>query len=122
MAQRNPMLWAVQSYPLSYIRISLEVADKKGSAFCDGNAASHETHFYCDPHEIDKVPWDVVLGTRWTGSQIIDGKRKRCAEILIPELVETSYILDIRCQSLDNLDVPVGVRHMLIIDPSFLVP
>lgn len=122
MARRNPMLWRVQSHPLCYVRVSLDAADKDGTVFSDGNAACDETDFYQNASDIDKVPWDVVLGRRWTGSRIIDGKRKRAAEVLIPELIETSYILDIRCQRLDNLDVPVGLSHLLVRDPSFLVP
>jgi len=123
MVSRNPMLWAVHDNPLAYIRISLKVADIEGTVFSNGNAAAEATKFYADPSDVERLPWDVIFGQKWTGGKIVDGRRKRCAEILIPDVVENRFFLDIRCnRDPESLAVPSQFRSFLKFDPQFLEP
>lgn len=122
LARRNPMLWRVQDKPISYVRVRLEVADKDGALFTDGNAACNETQFYSEPSDVTKIPWDVVLGRRWTGKRIVDGKRKRSAEVLVPERIETSYIIDVRCKNRADFETSRDFAHLLVEDPQALAP
>lgn len=122
LVRRNPMLCAVSRYPRAYIRVDCRVADKPGTAFSDGNAASDGTLFYQDPSDIEMIPWRVIRAGRWTGQAYPDGKRQRCAEILVPDLVETNYILDVRVRDLNEVDFPLGTRHLCEEDRWFLRP
>src|SRR5271155_1770211 len=68
LARRNPMLLAIKDQPRAYIRIRLEVADEEGVTFADGNAASDSTGFVPGDFGVRRLPWDVILARRWTGS------------------------------------------------------
>jgi hypothetical protein len=81
LARRNPMLWAIGNQPRAYIRIRLEVADEEDVIFADGNAASNSTGFARDEYGAQRLPWDVILARRWTGSRYPDGERQRCSEV-----------------------------------------
>jgi hypothetical protein len=116
------MLLAVSDKARAYIRIALEVADKPGVIFTSGNAASNDTSFESGPFKVHIVHWDVVLSKRWTGRNYPDGKRQRCAEVLVPDLVETKYILDIRCLNLQDVRLPQALSHLLREDPASLAP
>ncbi len=116
MARRNPMLWVRRCLPRAYIRLKLEVADKSGTVFSDCNASSYWAKFYRDPEDISQIPWEVILAPTWTG--LPDGKRKRCAEILVPGGVEPSFILDIRSKY--TVNVPSGYEGLLIEDHEYL--
>jgi len=118
MARRNPMLWTLRNLPRAYIRVSLEVADKDGTAFSNCNASSYWARFYQGSSNIDQLPWDVILAPTWT--QFPDGKRKRCAEVLVPEIIEPSFILDIRCKYIEDDLVLPECKSLLLIDHDFL--
>lgn len=122
LVRRTPMLWAIKDSPRVCIRVDVRVCDKQGTIFTDGNAASDATHFFNKPWEIDELPWDILLRKRWTGSQIQDGTRKRCAEMLIPDLIEVDYILDVVCSPLCGADFPLGHRGLREDIPWFLEP
>jgi len=120
--RRTPMLWDIKDHPHVCIRLDLRVVDKPGALFTDGNAASGETHFFDNSIYVDQVPWDVLHRKRWTGSQVRDGRRKRCAEVLVPYRIESEYILDVVCHPLTDIDFPLGHRHLRENKPTFLDP
>jgi ssDNA thymidine ADP-ribosyltransferase, DarT len=120
LARRNPMLWAVRSQPRAYVRLRLEAADKLGTMFCDGNAASDETCFFTDAAQVDEIPWGVVRARRWTGSRFPDGTRQRCAEVLIPDSVDPEFIIDVRCEQNGRSSLPPDLQPRLIPDPRFI--
>ena len=49
LVRRNPMLWAIKDRPRVCVRIDLTVADKPGTLFTDGNAASGVTRVFSNP-------------------------------------------------------------------------
>lgn len=120
--RRTPMLWDIKNHPHVCVRLSLRVADKPGTLFTDGNAASGATNFFHSPRDVDQIPWEVLHRKRWTGSQIQDGRRRRCAELLVPYRIEPEYILDVICHPLTDIEFPLGYRHLRENKPSFLDP
>ena len=96
---QNPML-----YVRRHLRNDLLIIEVKPSVLfdseyliSDGNAASPRTKFYRSIEEIDKLPWDVLKANYWKGYE--DGKRKRCAELLVFPKVEPQHISVVHCYS-----------------------
>jgi len=67
------------------------------SIFTDGNAASDSTKYYNNIEHLRCLDWSCINGEYW--GDYIDGKRKKMAEILIREKVESSSILKIFCKN-----------------------
>jgi len=67
----------------------------------DGNAASLGTLFYNSLAAMDHLPWEVLNAGNW--SALPDGKRKRCAEVLIYPKVAPNHIGAIHCYSEETL-------------------
>ncbi len=65
--------------------------------FSDGNAASQSTKFYKDLEEFNRLPWECINDEVW--SRHADGKRFRCAEVLVPDRIPTPYISEVLCPS-----------------------
>ena len=120
LARRNPMLWAIGDQPRAYIRVRLEVADLEDVIFADGNAASNSTGFVRGDYGAQRLPWDVILARRWTGSQYPDGRRQRCSEVLVPHPIAYDQFLDIRADLSKQLSFPSDRRNMLWHDPAFI--
>jgi hypothetical protein len=119
LARRNPMLLKVwQDFPrdFAYVRINLEAADKGSTTFSDGNAASDATSFFRKLSKVDEIPWEVLWSEWW--NEFPDGKRQRCAEILIPKNVEPRFIFDVKCYK----PVAVDPRYsrLVKVDRKFL--
>lgn len=100
---RNPMLFRKRDIQdnLCLIEVSLAVLSMHTFIYTDGNAASKETLFYDDISRIDEIPWEVLHSAYW--SNYADGKRKRCAEVLIYPVIESEYIKKIHCCSQDTM-------------------
>jgi hypothetical protein len=120
LARRNPMLWAIGDRPRAYIRIRLEVADTNDVIFADGNAASDRTGFVRGDYGAQRLPWDVVLASRWTGAQYPDGTRQRCFEVLVPNPITCDQFLDIRGDFSKPVVFPHEQVSLLRHDPAFV--
>jgi len=120
LARRNPMLWAIGDKPRAYIRVRLEVSDEEDVVFADGNAASNSTGFVKGDFGARRLPWEVILARRWTGSDYPDGKRQRCSEVLVPHPITCDQFLDIRVDLSRRFSFPSEGRHMLRNDPAFV--
>ena len=66
------------------------VLHRSGVVFTDGNAASGATRFFSDLRDLKKIDWECLNAASWTDFK--DGKRKRCAEVLIPVWVPLSKL------------------------------
>jgi len=92
----NPMTY---TYPdsekssLAILRIDKEVMRLPGAIFSDGNAASSATKFYTTLNELDKLDWNCINATYW--SAFNDGKRIRCAEVLVPQKISKQFIREV---------------------------
>ena len=94
---RNPMLFVRRNIQEDIVILCIDskIMFDYNCIFTDGNAASNCTNFYCDFRDLDKLNWDCIDGTYW--NNFSDGRRIRCAEVLIYPKVTTAYIKKILC-------------------------
>lgn len=101
----NPMLYVRQELQrdLCWLEVSLAALDDKNTQFIisDGNAASRETKFYTSVSKLDMLPWDVLKARTWF--DLLDGKRKRCAEVLIYPKISPEHVVAIHCYCEDTV-------------------
>lgn len=104
LAIRNPMLYRLKNvaHELCILEISLESLDYHDVLFTDGNAASRDTKFYTHPEDLKNLPWDVLKAEFW--SDFADGKRKRCAEVLLYPSIGARHITKVHCNSIDTVN------------------
>lgn len=102
---RNPMLYARKELQvdLCLVEISLSVLAENQYLMTDGNAASHDTKFYSSASSLELLPWDVLRAGYW--NDLPDGKRKRCAEVLVYPKIPPKFIVRIHCYSNSTLDL-----------------
>lgn len=95
---KNPMLHRRQGqYPIAVLCVSRRALVWNGAIFSDGNAASVNTAFFNSLKDIDQVDWELVRAERWdrTPEGPDEGRRKRCAEVLVPDAVPARFIRQI---------------------------
>jgi hypothetical protein len=68
-----------------------------GAIYTDGNAAASETNFYSGAANLDSLQWDIIQADYW--NDYPDGKRIKCAEVLIYPRVEARHIHRIYCST-----------------------
>lgn len=96
---KNPMLYVrrkIQS-DLCLLNISLDALTGSEFIFSDGNAASRDTKFFRSSGDLSGVPWEVLRADLWT--EFPDGKRQRCAEVLVHPKISPAHIDSIHCYS-----------------------
>lgn len=92
---RNPMFCRVcRDWPgrdnLVVLCLDCRLLWNRGVIFTDGNAASDATKFFSDLADLQELDWACLEAGRWT--TFPDGKRKRCAEVLVPDRVPLSLV------------------------------
>lgn len=95
---RNPMLFRrreIQAH-IVILAISKNVLHNHEHVFTDGNAASSATLFSASSSVLKNAE-EVLLGDYWTDYE--DGKRRRCAEVLVYPSVEPEFIDHIICRN-----------------------
>lgn len=109
----NPMFWArrEETNELCVLRISLSVLLHMECVFTDGNAASGSTQFFDAEGCLEHVPWGVLRASRWTSFP--DGKRKRCAEVLVYPCVPPAFIEAVFCGSAETRAALMGVHPVV---------
>jgi len=119
---KPPMLFTHQDKfeEIIYLRFSLNILTTHGAVISDGNARSHGTSFYLFSGFDDLTNLNVkaINDVKWSGDS--EKKRQKQAEILIPNLIPFSQVLDIICYSpraskqvvdiLQNLGITKTVR------------
>ncbi len=123
LVTHNPMLYRLQKegrkWPLCWLEISLDIFthEEYDVLVADGNASCKATECYPLRRGVDKLPWDVLSSESWTNYD--DGKRKRCAEVLVYPKVEVQFIKAIYCydrvskELLKWCDKKVEIRRQL---------
>ncbi|AVI62978.1 DarT ssDNA thymidine ADP-ribosyltransferase family protein [Halomonas sp. GFAJ-1] len=99
---QNPMLFCRRAYnrTLCLLEIDISAWLQQGVLFTDGNAASLNTCFYERLSDLRFLDWDALNATYWTN--VPDGKRKRCAEVLVPNRLPARFILRVHTASLES--------------------
>jgi len=94
----NPMLYTLKGEheSLCVLQISPDVLDLPGVVITDGNAACRYTQFYKSPDGLQYVDGKTVFADSWIArsekAQLVR-KRIKCAEGLVPDHVESRYIV-----------------------------
>lgn len=95
---RNPMMSRVRSHRkrLCVLRVAPNVLDLPDVVITDQNAASSYARFGAAPGALRIVDRDMVFARSWKHpDQITEWRHKsaKCAEVLVPDVVGSSYIL-----------------------------
>lgn len=123
---RNPMLFKRlnEAASLCVLRVSTEVLRLAGTVITDQNAASNWVRFL-DPSQWSELPFDDILAMDWRHPEdqvaYWRHKARKCAEVLIPNLVETrflrgAYVIDEHAQQrlhVLGFTLPVTVNPVL---------
>ncbi len=115
---RNPMLYRRRELQqqIVILKISPSVLRDGQHVFCDGNAACHDTRFSVDP-EIVISALDALKADFW--NTVPDGKRRRCAEVLIYPRVSPAHIVAAICNNVALADEMAGVAKVKVeVNPS----
>jgi hypothetical protein len=89
---KNPMLFKRKNIQNEIVIIAFDanLMLKENTIFTDGNAASNSTNFYNNFDCLSKLSWECINDVWWNTYQ--DGKRKKCAEVLILNKIEIDSI------------------------------
>jgi len=89
---RNPMLYVRKGMQkqLAVLYVEKSVLCRRGVVFTDGNAAAANTRFFSSVDDLVQLDWACLEATDWTAYD--DGKRKRCAEVLVPDAIPKGQI------------------------------
>ena len=84
---KNPMLFRRREIQdkIAILCLNKNLLLLEGTVFTDGNASSMGTRCFRNPMDLENLDWDCIRAKWW--SDFEDGKRKRCAEVLIPEQI-----------------------------------
>jgi hypothetical protein len=117
----NPMFYALseEKPDLCLIEVMTSVLTEHKYIFSDGNAAARNTLFYNSLDHIDLLPWNIIKAV--SRSDDPDGKRKRCAEVLIYPKIPPKFIKNIYCFSGSTLDYLQGCGRNVSFFSSKLV-
>lgn len=99
---KNPMLFCRRSYnpTLCLLEVDLHACLHEGVLLTDGNAASRDTCFYENLSDLRFLDWQALNASYW--NNVPDGKRKRCAEVLVPHHLPASFIVRVHAATLDT--------------------
>ena len=89
---RNAMLFSCRDLQprLAVLYVNSSVLLRPNIVFTDGNAAAIETRFFNRVDDLQCLDWRCLKAKYWT--QFEDGKRKRGAEVLIPDKIASKFV------------------------------
>lgn len=96
---RNPMLYLRRDKhaEICILRVDSSVMEFPGVVIADRNASSGYARFYAYPEGLRFIDREVVYAEYWTHPDDpvleMEHKSKKCAEVLIPDIVRPKYIL-----------------------------
>jgi hypothetical protein len=108
---RNPMLYVRRDLrdQLVILEVSKRVVDHYDCIFTDGNASSRDTLFSFLPEVLNDSIASLTQ-ERWT--DIADGKRRRCAELLVFPSIAEDFVSRVICFNEVSADeMPIYRQH-----------
>ena len=107
VAPKPPMLSALreQQPEIIYLHIDPKILTLPQVVFTDGNARNNATRFYNRLDELSNLDWEILRMTYWGSDDPIkhkENKRRRSAEVLIPECIPPLYIQRITVMTPDT--------------------
>jgi len=96
---KNPMLYRRKNLQnnIAILAINPLVLFKKNTVFSDGNASCRNTSFYTNIKMLSELNWETIWTTYWHNKY--DGKRIRCAEVLVYPDLAVDQIFKVYCKS-----------------------
>jgi tetratricopeptide (TPR) repeat protein len=96
---KNPMLYRRKNIQNDIVIIAIDrnLLLSQNVLFTDGNAASQKTSFYNSINNLNRLNWQCIRDEYWNDYQ--DGKRIKCAEVLVYPKIEVSSIKKIICNN-----------------------
>lgn len=84
---KNPMLSRRRANQdqIAIIQLNHLLTEDADLLFTDGNAASAQTLWFTELHDLSKLDWNCLHADRW--NEFPDGRRKRMAEVLVPQFI-----------------------------------
>jgi hypothetical protein len=101
------------------VRVNTDVLDLPGVVIADGNAASRWTAFWPSPAGLARVVKDLVFAENWTDNNPIEqyiNTRVKCAEVLVPNKVETRFIFGLYVPNMELKEAVVETASGLSVD------
>ena len=88
---RNPMLYCLREYSQHFVMLAIDISEftPLPVVFADGNAACADTRFG-SVLEAAAPAMDALRASSWNA--VPDGKRHRCAEMLVPDRIPVSLV------------------------------
>jgi hypothetical protein len=96
-AGNTPMLYVVFENEIVMLEIDTTVLKIKGCLISDGNIAANKTIISDNLDDLDGIDWEMIYSSIPTYSK--EYKRKRSAEVLVPDFVEAKFIQKIHCKN-----------------------
>ena len=111
----NPMLSKRREMQseLAILCISKSALLFDGAVFTDGNAASGDTRFFGDCRHLDQLDWACIRAPYWP--DFPDGKRKRCAEVLVPDRLGLEHLQGVVVSNDEAARAVHGVLPQLLV-------
>jgi hypothetical protein len=104
MGFKTPMVAVNQKHneDLIFLQFRLDILSLHGVVVTDGNARSNATKFktYTQPSDLDFLDISAIRGVKYAHDS--DLKRKKQAEVLVPDSLSLSYLAYINCYSEDS--------------------
>lgn len=112
---RNPMLYRRQEMQEDIVILGLDprILSEPDTIFTDGNAASSRTTFHRDIQMLQNLPWDSIRTRSWT--DIPDGRRIKCAEVLVHSEIQPSRIQMVFCCSNKHRETIIAAKQGTLI-------
>ena len=96
---KNPMLFRRRNIQNDILIFAIDrnLILNPNSIFTDGNAASQGTRFFNSTGQLRQLNWQCINGEFW--NEFSDGKRIKCAEVLVFPKIDVASIKRIYCKS-----------------------
>ena len=107
------------------LRVGVNVLDIEGAVISDGNASSDYTRFAPASSGTGIVDKDATFALNWRDADQYaywDKKRRKCAEVLVPELVSVDHIVGVYVgcdEAVDNLNATGAPIHTTVNEQLF---
>lgn len=108
---RNPMLYRRKEIQEDIVILGLDpnLLFESKIVISDGNAASGETLFYASTESLHELKWEIVRAKFWNNLE--DGRRVKCAEVLVPNNITPDKILRVFCYSNKHRETIISAKQ-----------
>jgi ssDNA thymidine ADP-ribosyltransferase, DarT len=108
---RNPMLYRRKDLQEDIVILGIDpqILLEPNILFSDGNAAAKGTTFYRWIEMLARLDWAIINARNWVDFE--DGKRIKCAEVLVYPRILPERILWIFCRSRKHRETIINIKQ-----------